>query len=735
MGLVLIVLASVIGLALLLGSLTRRDLGLCLFVTVPGIVAILYLGALAGLLRPTAVTLFYAGLAACPIAIAVAVLQKRFLSLVADTLSPGPVILVAAAIIYWAVYRDATLLVWDEFNNWGFAAKEMFFTNGLPDGGTGNAFQDYPRATALFQYFFVRNTYWSEGGVLFAHFILSMAPLVVLFRNYRWKQMHWVALTLVFALLMCYTAGRWPRVILVDFALAAYFGVALIVYFSSEAESSVLAMLVPALFIMPLVKTPGFGFAMVCVAIIAADLTLRRIVGGRTLWGAVAGAGRAAWRLATRADILRAFPAATAWTRRLPGATAARGPHWVRRAALVALIVAAPLAAHWSWQIWVAETGLRRSHEFGHNRSYASVLRSFGAKGDPREVATRRAFVEALVSKPIAVLKKDTIYQSFRRSSPLLQKAPELGRLTTAGYALVALALFAAAFWMMPSPGARIRLVACVTILFAGFAAYLACLLADYLMGIHPKQGQALIQFHRYVWGYLMAVVLLAWAVVAGTVRRQDSTWPRRTAVPFVILLVFTAYLHIFENPRYTIIPAEGSPDGQQADPDWGELRRTLAPRVEFTRGIVEPDDDIYIVQRCGDALTSENFHTWICRFMFAGYEFCPLRTNLVCWTEKKPDCPCDPLAFGISPRRWERMLTRFSYVFIMRSDERFWKVYGGLFEPSGQRDETAFLFRVSYKASGHLVLIPVRMSGAAGLRLTRTSAAGKPLDVSARTE
>jgi len=704
--LVFVVLASIAGAALLLNVLTRKDLGLCLFATAPGVVGTLYIGAYLGPLRETAVVLFYAGLAAIAIAAVIAIRRKCVRALLSEVLSPGPLFLAAGAVAYWVAYRNGTFLVWDEFNDWGPAIREMYLTNSFPAAGSVQVFQDYPRGTALFQYFFVVNAFWSEAAVCFAHFTLSAVPFVALFRGYRWRQAHWALLTLVFVLLLCHMTGLWLRVTYVDFALAAYFGVLLAIYFTSQAEMSTTAFLIPSLFMMPLIKTPGFGFALVCVAIICTDLLIRHVFRGsdatlREVMRAIRQkAGKAA---KVNLGSFRQYAAAVAQlasAKPWKAFAAWLGGWYPSKAAVVlTIVILAPLAAQGSWQVWVRANRLRCTHNFGEGNSYATALRSFRRAPTPFELVTRQAFVAALSSRPIGLLCEKTIYTDLQKKWPTLASAGAPKRLTAIEYTLIALALFAVAFVMLPSAGARISLVASVIILFAGFAAYLVCLLADYLMGIFPPDGVRLLEFHRYVWGYLMAVVLLAWGLVAASGEAPHRRRRLRASIAFASLFALTLYLYVFENPQYFIIPTDPAAIPDPFKADWQQLRDNLRTRVEFTRSVVKAGEPVYIIFQDAPGLM---YHV-------AGYELFPLITTQLYWTEKGAVYPYDPYHHAMPPAKLARKLANFSYLLIIHSDETFWQTYKSLFEPPEKRTKGDFLFRVTYKPSGEMVLKAVR--------------------------
>jgi len=727
---VFVVLASVVGIAALVRLITRKDLCLCLFAVVPGIVGVLYVAALFGGLRPAGRGLFYGGIAAGAAAITLGIFRRDSRALLADMVSPGPLLFLVAAAAYWACYREHAFFWWDEFSHWGPAAQELIFTKGLPGSGTWLAFQDYPPGSALFEYFFAVNSQDSEAVIAFAHFILLAAPLTVLFAGQRWKQAHWVGLTLALVLLLVFTRGYEFLSIYVDSLLSVYFGVTLVVWLGSTSWSTA-AYVIPSLFMLPLLKKAGYYMALVSAAVIVVDACLRLAAanssGGQTLRSIL---GTMALRIglaikwiweftrASRAAILllvllpltavlgafvdgflavglfivvcvMAFLVSP--SRWFAAVAAFRRTGTVGTCAIWAALAFAPFASHYSWQHWVRGNALRSTFAMRPWQSYSDVVHAFGESPTERETGTLKAFMERFRRARLSAYDT-TLYSALRKRAALFERI-DPPRLSASYWSVCILGLFALAAWTAGTGAApRMRLAAAGSIVFISYAVYMLGLLANYIQAFTKVEGLRVAGFERYAWTYLMGMALLACGLLALHARRGDAASPaqRKSAMAGVLLL--TAYLYVFENPRAFIVPpASGAPRV--------EIREEIRPRVEFVRRHTSADDRVFIVYQGKNGL-----EFWVTR-----YELMPRQCNLKDWSLGMFFYKGSWLGSRLSPDHWKQMLARYCYshVFVAQADGEFWATYGQIFDTGS--NEGDFLFRVTASADNEIHLTPVR--------------------------
>lgn len=159
--------------------------------SVMGIVLVLYLFGLADALK----TGFYVLLACVPIMYLVTVVKiwktKEIKSFIRHFVTPGTIIFASALALLTLWNRGKLAMAWDEFSHWVDIAKVM---TTIHDFGTspasGSAFQSYPPAMTLFQYFLqmLNQTIhpfetFSEWRVYLAYQVFCIAVLMPLFRG------------------------------------------------------------------------------------------------------------------------------------------------------------------------------------------------------------------------------------------------------------------------------------------------------------------------------------------------------------------------------------------------------------------------------------------------------------------------------------------------------------------------------------------------------------------------
>ncbi|HBW21899.1 MAG: hypothetical protein A2X28_02125 [Elusimicrobia bacterium GWA2_56_46] len=262
------------------------------FFTVSTLMCLLYAAAMAGLLLPAARCLTALGLIAgitgayFPIpSFRRPVLRSpgeagkpessplsRPKEYLARLLEPGTAVFLLLSFLLWLAFKGAQYSFFDEFSHWGLTIKEIFARNSLIPKDSVLICKDYPPATALFQYYTLISTGWSEGMTCFAQAAITLSAAVTFLTGLPWRQwLKMAAILIVLHLLMVIFGFSLPSVY-VDHILGFFFGALLASYFISDDRGPAAVLrLLPALFILPLIKAAGIIFALTAAAIITAD--------------------------------------------------------------------------------------------------------------------------------------------------------------------------------------------------------------------------------------------------------------------------------------------------------------------------------------------------------------------------------------------------------------------------------------------------------------------------------
>lgn len=124
--------------------------------------------------------------------------------------------------------REASLHAYDDFSHWGIFTKELLYS-GVFENQTSftsiiSTHAHYPRGAAVYHYFMLMLSGYSDGNVLFAHFLLHLMFLAPLASNKKiWQT------GLLFSAILCavvlYTTGL--RSIYNDSTIGLMFGLLL----------------------------------------------------------------------------------------------------------------------------------------------------------------------------------------------------------------------------------------------------------------------------------------------------------------------------------------------------------------------------------------------------------------------------------------------------------------------------------------------------------------------------
>lgn len=238
-----------------------------ILLSILGMVAAAYAAALAGILPAAGFLPWAAGLAGAG-CLAVSFARKRWKEL-AGTLS-GTLLFLAAGLTLWWLCRGCALVDWDDFSHWGYALKVMFCTGGLYTApGFGDGFASYPPASTLWQYLTLRaaGAGYREDIALWASAVFSAALLLTAVKAMNGRRV--IAKIVSFALLWVILFQLYPRGITmlgVDMLLGMATAAILLAEFLPRRSRATPWLEVLGCFALCLIKSTGFGLALLAVA-------------------------------------------------------------------------------------------------------------------------------------------------------------------------------------------------------------------------------------------------------------------------------------------------------------------------------------------------------------------------------------------------------------------------------------------------------------------------------------
>lgn len=641
--------------------LVFRGLGrrpeLCLFSTVGGVVGVLYLCALAGLLQPGAVALFWLGLAGAAWGVYEGAGPRR--DLLKASLTPGVCLVLALTLVYNLAFGQASMQWWDEFSHWGTAARNMLLTHRLPDPQGAIMFQEYPPGAALLQYLAALNTTPGEPTFYLAHFLLSAVPLASLFHGLPWRRAWWMVLATLGLACLAVALNFYICSLMVDTVLALHLAAALLWATRLELTPRGLWPLAPPLLALPLIKGAGLLLALAVTAMLA------------TCW-----LGQA-WRRRKG----RREPDAEPPSRRLASA------------ALVLLILSTPLWSHYSWALRGQALGIKPVFDT-RQASLAGAMQACTPAGDPWQRTVAAQFGRALVGEPLSYRQGErNLLTTWQRALGLPDwLAP--GPLALPGWLGLAGLVAAAGFLGQSHGPTRWRMGLAWAWLLVFGAVYVLGLLVLYLYCFPAHEAQEVASFGRYLNTYLLAMLLLGLGLAAPQYGQAHSRlaggW-RRASWAICLTLFFLGVLS--QTTAWSHFPT-WSTAAQSPSPQ----RRQLRPALEEARRLAPAHQKVYVVHQGSDGFP----------FHLLRYELTPRPTNHAAWSLGQPRHAGDVWTEDLTPEQWAgRLAQGYDFVLLARTDRDFWRRYAPLFDAS--RPDDVHLFKVVRNEAGGVRLLPAR--------------------------
>ena len=276
--LLLTLLANLYGLMILVRKWLSLPYAQAPFVTIISLMSVLYVAGLFGLLWQVSSFVFLAGLVCFALSLYKGTLgipsRTFFRRLISDhSLFP----LTAFGVLFlfsWFVFRNAYITEWDEFSFWSIFTKIAVNYNAMIAGFNAINKAEYPRITALLQYYFLlflRGGSFHEGTAIFAQTVifLSAVPVFLSFRQYNVFFLCLVtfcfySLVDVFAQPVFSLYG--------DSVLGLCWGMSILLYLINRKRDRVVLIITSlCLFSMVQVKEMGLVFACCTIFIIMID--------------------------------------------------------------------------------------------------------------------------------------------------------------------------------------------------------------------------------------------------------------------------------------------------------------------------------------------------------------------------------------------------------------------------------------------------------------------------------
>lgn len=187
--------------------------------------------------------------------------------------APSTIIFVAACAICVLTLGNLKFATHDEFSHWGIMIKEIASLNALPGSSSVIDFIDYPPTTALFMYFFIYSTGFSQSLTYISQAVFALAPLMIFFKNATFKKPISLLAPFAFSAVLMLTFESTFQYLLVDYLIGLYAAALIAIIFSDKfdfANQSVKSALVitPCIIATSFIKTSAIFYGVLACCVI-----------------------------------------------------------------------------------------------------------------------------------------------------------------------------------------------------------------------------------------------------------------------------------------------------------------------------------------------------------------------------------------------------------------------------------------------------------------------------------
>lgn len=225
------------------------------------------------------------------------------------------------------------------------------------------------------------------------------------------------------------------------------------------------------------------------------------------------------------------------------------------------------------------------------------------------------------------------------------------------------------------------KIISFIIAMDIGFVLYCLLLMATYMFAFTETEGRALASYERYMNTFFLAWMVMLISIIGHLENKKSST-----------LLVIITLISLSSTNVLTII--------HPTQKGVSNVTPAIQEKANIIQENVKIDEKVYLIHQNIGA--SPEYH--ILRYCIS-----PIVTNLMYeWNLGAPYFEGDIWTYDITQEEWEQKLKEedFDYVFIAKSDERFVKDYGNIFEEGTDLENLQnHLFSVVEKDNGDIKL------------------------------
>ncbi len=629
---IFLLFVSLTGYFLFIARVCKWPIAVTPLFTVCLIPSLLYIAGIFNMLAISAHLLFYVGIAFFVVYLLLCFKERQIPY--AEIFDPGFIIFVFYFIILYLACRSMSYCGWDEFSHWGLVTKDIVLNNKLTSLDSAVVLKSYPPGIALFHYFIVSITGYSEGMVLFAHNLLLVSAFIPLFQRIRVKQFYSLMLVFSISHILFYVfGGLRGGSLTADPIVGIVFGMSIASYFLFKGNNiGRLTHLIPVMFFLPLTKQVGIYLALSACVIIVLDYLQcffyrEPAIRGNSLRKQDSEGYVFTWR---KSPDIRNI---------------------ILTVILLCAVVAAPIVSHFTWKEQLNKYKIQEI--FSTDFSLEKIKNTFSNdKQTERDKETLTNFRKALYEQPVVPVPEIMVWGNRINFNKWV---------STASFLFICLIMAIISILFQSTALNRRRIFLCQSGLIVSFLTYCFIHLLLYLYSIGEYEGTRIASFNRY-----MGIFFVGWFYIFNGLLLADPKQPKSADVsPRLIskvLCVIFSLVVLFSFERLLFKKKPYLSDRTAVEQNMPVVNKycPLNSRVFF----IWQNDKARGLKKC-----------------IFGYVIFPRKTNFWDWSLGKPYYEGDVWTTDYTPEQLLNVLGEYDYILIAKADERFWNIYGKLFD------------------------------------------------------
>jgi hypothetical protein len=237
---------------------------------------------------------------------------------------------------------------------------------------------------------------------------------------------------------------------------------------------------------------------------------------------------------------------------------------------------------------------------------------------------------------------------------------------------LVSLFVLSVGCVFLKSRAERLKNSLVLLLLFVGAAGYAGALVFSYLVFFTEYEGIRLASFERYFSSYMLAWLLILFALFASTIDAMKSKYLIALQVGFGILVFFCVPRVYFDDMRSIASSGEAF-----------RIRQNTEDLAAKVKKYIKPGEKVYFVAQNSNGLERTMFY----------YAMLPFTSSMSwCWSIGKKYFEGDVWSCDT---RLPSLLDGYKYLAVYRGDEQLWNSATGLFDKTQTENGSPSLFAI----------------------------------------